>query len=89
MVLTIEQEEAGFVIFMPFQGADYTFRIFPEQERLGRRRYKVLRAGEPILDISNIAGDWVDTPSNEATAFIRQVGQSIELYLQRHQVSFS
>ena len=82
MFSTIERREEGFVIFMSYQGAQYTFRVVPDNGiRAGR--YKVLRSGEPILDLLKIDGHWVDTATRESNGFIREVGKSIDYQLQQ------
>jgi hypothetical protein len=81
MSTTIERREEGFVIFMSYQGAQYTFRVAPDTGILPGR-YKVLRSGEPILDIARLGGGWVDTATKESNGFIREVGKAIDYQLQ-------
>jgi hypothetical protein len=81
---TIERErrDEGFVIFMSYQGANYTFRIITDTGILPGR-YKVLRAGEPILDILHTGESWVDNATRESNEFIREVGKCIDYQLQK------
>jgi hypothetical protein len=79
---SIERREEGFVIFMSYQGAHYTFRVMPDTGIM-HDRYKVFRAGEPILDLLRMEGDWVDTVTRESNGFIREVGKTIDYQLQQ------
>jgi len=82
MSTTIERREEGFVIFMKYQGAHYTFRVAPDAGILPGR-YRVLRSGEPILDIACTENYWVDTATGESNGFIREVGKAIDYQLQQ------
>ena len=82
MSATMERREEGFVIFMSYQGANYTFRVNADPGILSDR-FRVFRTGELILDIVRTSGAWVDTTTRESNGFIREVGKAIDNQLKR------
>lgn len=82
MSSTMERREEGFVIFMTYQGANYSFRVNPDSGILSDR-YRVFRNGELILDIVRVGPGWVDTTTRESNGFIREVGKAIDNQVKR------
>ena len=88
MSSTIERREEGFVIFMTYQGANYSFRVNPDSGILSDR-YRVFRTGELILDILRIGATWVDTSTRESNGFIREVGKAIDNQVKRERAEIT
>jgi hypothetical protein len=69
-----------FPIHMTFQGADYTFEVLPETTPQGTR-YNILRDNVIVFDLCRDGEVWIDAHSGLTSAFVRELGNAIDLQL--------